>query len=357
MKTIAVLGAGKIGRMVATFLGNGGYQVRVGDVSEEAAKLLAEKAPNAEGFRVDFKDAKTLEPVLAGAEAVLSCCPFESNPFIADQALKYDLHYLDLTEDVETTRAVLAKVEKSKKAFIPQCGLAPGFITITGVHLIKPLEEVRQLKLRVGALPRYPSNMLKYNLTWSTQGLINEYGNPCEAIRDGRDVLLQPLQDLEEIMVDGVRYEAFNTSGGLGSLTRSLKGRVSDLDYKSIRYPGHNHLIRFLMDDLDMDHHREELGHIFERALPGTYQDVVVVYVSTRGTYRGRFVERVYARTITHQVIYGENWSAIQITTAAGICGVLDLLLEEKLPQRGFVRQEDVDYEAFIANRFGKYYA
>ncbi len=356
-KTVAVLGAGKIGRMVTHLLGHGGYRVRVGDIDLGLAQRAAAGLPDATAHVVSFDDAKSLEPVLAGADAVLSCCPFECNPFIAEQAVVYDQHYLDLTEDIETTRKVLENVERSTKAFIPQCGLAPGFITIVGMHLMRPLAEVEALKLRVGALPRYPSNMLKYNLTWSTEGLINEYGNPCEVLRDGQHAWVQPLEGLEELTIDGVRYEAFNTSGGLGSLVHSLEGKVKNLTYKSIRYPGHNQLVRFLYEDLKMTHDRETLRHIFERSLPATFQDLVVVYVSAVGKMNGQYVERTYARTITHQHIDGQNWSAIQITTAAGIAAVLDLLFEGAIPQRGFVRQEDVDYQKFIQNRFGRYYA
>lgn len=357
MRTVAVLGAGKIGRMVTHMLGHcGDYQVRVADVSLAAAQRAVKDVPGAEAFQVAFDDERTLEPVLSGAEAVLSCCPFECNPFIAEQAVKYDLHYLDLTEDIETTRSVLRNVERSSKAFIPQCGLAPGFITICGVHLMKPMEEVESLKLRVGALPRYPSNMLKYNLTWSTEGLINEYGNPCEVLRDGERAWVQPLEGLEELMIDGARYEAFNTSGGLGSLSHSLQGKVKNVNYKSIRYPGHNLLMRFLYNELKMNGDRDTLRTIFERSLPATFQDVVVIYVSAVGKQQGQYVERTYARTVMHQSIAGANWSAIQITTAAGITAVLDLLFEGNLPQKGFVRQEDVNYQQFVQNRFGKYY-
>jgi saccharopine dehydrogenase-like NADP-dependent oxidoreductase len=358
MRTVAVLGAGKIGRMVAHLLANcGSYKVRIGDINAEAAKKVAKANPNCEPFTVDFDREQTLEPILGGAEAVLSCCPFESNPFIAEQAVKYDQHYLDLTEDVETTRKVLENVSNSRRAFIPQCGLAPGFITITGVHLMKDMEEVESLHLRVGALPRYPSNMLKYNLTWSTEGLINEYGNPCQILRDGEPTWVQPLEGLEELMIDGARYEAFNTSGGLGSLCETLRGKVKNASYKSIRYPGHNLFIRFLYNELKMNQDRGTLKTIFERSLPGTSQDVVVIYVSAVGKQDGYYVERTYAKAIQHQVLHGQPWSAIQITTAAGITAVLDLLFEGKLPQKGFVRQEDVDYQAFIQNRFGKYYA
>lgn len=358
MHTVAVLGAGKIGRMVAHMLGHSGsYKVRLADVVPDAPKKVAAKTPNVTAHTVDLNQEKTLEPVLSGATAVLSCLPFECNPFIAAQAVKYDQHYLDLTEDVETTRAVLKNVERSSKAFIPQCGLAPGFITIVGVHLMKGMTEIEGLKLRVGALPRYPSNMLRYNLTWSTEGLINEYGNPCEVLRDGEVATVLPLEGLEELMIDGARYEAFNTSGGLGSLCHTLKGRVKNLDYKSIRYPGHNQLIRFLYNDLKMNDDRENLRVIFERSLPGTFQDVVVIFVSAVGKQDGYYVERTYARAVHHQHLQGENWSAIQITTASGITAVLDLLLEGQTPQKGFVRQEDVSYQQFISNRFGKYYA
>src|SRR5690606_3013243 len=148
-----------------------------------------------------------------------------------------------------------------------------------------------------------------------------------------------------------------NTSGGLGTLAQTLRGKVGKVDYKSLRYPGHNYLIRFLLHDLQMRDNQEMLARILERCLPTTFQDQIVVFVSATGTYRGRLTERTYARTVRHQDIAGHNWSGIQITTAAGVCAVLDLLMQGRLPQRGLVRQEQVDYLDFIANRFGRYYA
>jgi len=219
------------------------------------------------------------------------------------------------------------------------------------------MTDVQDLRLRVGALPRYPSNRLKYNLTWSTEGLINEYCNPCEAILDGELRMVQPLENLERLTIDGVEYEAFNTSGGLGTLALSMQGRVRNLNYKTIRYPGHCELLKLLLHDLQMKDHQQELAAIFDRALPGTYQDQIVVFVSATGTFRSKFTEAIYAKTIYHQKIDDENWSGIQITTAAGVCGVVDLLREGKLPQQGLVRMEQVGYQDFVANQFGRYYA
>ncbi|MFO1052473.1 MAG: saccharopine dehydrogenase C-terminal domain-containing protein [Planctomycetota bacterium] len=358
MDTIVILGAGKIGRMVAHFLGNcGDYRVRIGDASQEAVDVVLGRIKGAEGGKVDFGSETDLDKIFKGARAVISCAPFHCNPKIAERAKTAGVHYLDLTEDVAVTHKVQELAQGASTAFIPQCGLAPGFITLCAVHLIEGMTSVRDLRMRVGALPRFPSNMLRYNLTWSTEGLINEYCQPCEVVMNGKLRSVQPLENLETIVVDGVEYEAFNTSGGLGTLANTLIGKVRNVNYKSIRYPGHNHLLKFLLKDLQMEDHQDELKTIFERALPGTYQDQIVIFVSATGQYRGRLTERTWAKTVYHQEIDGHNWSGIQITTAAGVCGVLDLLMKGKLPQKGFVRQEDVPYAEFIQNRFGRYYA
>ena len=358
MQPLVVLGAGKIGRMVTNMLARtDDYRVRVGDQSDAAVQHLARQLPQVEGRVLDFDDSRQLDQILNGAAAVLACGPFHANPRIAERARAGNVHYLDLTEDVAVTEKVMELAKGAKSALIPQCGLAPGFITIVAMHLLKPMQDVTELRLRVGALPRFPSNMLKYNLTWSTEGLINEYCNLCEVVLDGELRMVPPMENLETVTIDGVEYEAFNTSGGLSTLAQSLAGKVRNVNYKSLRYPGHNHLIKFLLFDLQMRDRQELLREIFDRSLPTTFHDQVVVFVTATGMYRGRLTERVYARTIYHRTIYEENWSAIQITTAAGICGVLDLLLEGKLPQAGLVRQEQVDYEQFIKNRFGRWYA
>ncbi len=358
MHQIAIIGAGKIGRMTTHMLATcGDYQVRVADSVAASIDHLKKNYPAIDGRVFDFHDATSLDSLLKGCTAVISCAPFHCNPLIAERARAHKVHYLDLTEDVAVTKRVLELSHGAETAFIPQCGLAPGFITIVATHLIAPMTEVTDLRLRVGALPRFPDNQLRYNLTWSTEGLINEYCNPCESLVDGRITAVPAMEHCESIVIDGVEYEAFNTSGGLGTLADTLKGRVRNVNYKTIRFPGHNRLMRFLLDDLHMRDHREELGRIFERALPTTYQDQIVIFVSATGQYRGRLTERTYAKTIFHKVMDNENWSGIQITTAAGGCAVLDLLLQGKIPTRGFVRMEQVSYDDFIANRFGKHYA
>ena len=240
---------------------------------------------------------------------------------------------------------------------MPQCGLAPGFVSIVAHDLTKAFDELEVVRMRVGALPRYPSNALRYNLTWSTDGLINEYCNACEAIHEGRKTELLPLEGHEHFWLDGVQYEAFNTSGGVGTLCETLAGRVRELDYKTIRYPGHRDLMAFLLTDLRLAERRSLLKDVLEQAIPITFQDLVVVFCTASGRRKNQLVQISDARTIYSQTLFGEAWSAIQISTAAALCAVLDLKFEGKLPETGFVRQEEIGLDAFLANRFGKYYA
>jgi saccharopine dehydrogenase-like NADP-dependent oxidoreductase len=215
---------------------------------------------------------------------------------------------------------------------------------------------LHDVRMRVGALPQFPSNALNYNLTWSTEGLINEYCEPCEAIVNGERREMPPLEEREEFSLDGVTYEAFNTSGGLGTLCETLDGRVRNLNYRTIRYPGHATIMKALLNDLRLRDRRDVLKNILENALPATLQDVVIVFVTVSGLRHGQLVQDTYASKIYSGEVGGVMRSAIQITTAAGITGVLDLLATGKLPDRGFIRQEDVPLDAFLANRFGRLY-
>jgi saccharopine dehydrogenase-like NADP-dependent oxidoreductase len=275
---------------------------------------------------------------------------------IAEAAARAGVHYLDLTEDVASTRRVKELAQGGESAFIPQCGLAPGFVSIVANDLARRFDTLESVRMRVGALPQYPSNALNYNLTWSTDGVINEYCEPCEAIVDGVLVSVPPLEEREEFSLDGITYEAFNTSGGLGTLCETFRGKVRTLNYRTIRYPGHAAIMKALLNDLGLRDRRDVLKDILENALPATLQDVVVIFVTVSGRRNGRLLQESYANKIYSHMIGGMMLSAIQITTASGICAVLDLLAEGKLPTKGFVRQEDITLDAFLANRFGRNY-
>jgi saccharopine dehydrogenase-like NADP-dependent oxidoreductase len=357
MRKVAVIGAGKIGSTVVDLLtAFGAYEVLVIDQAPEALAGLKDH-PRVTTAAMAIDDPAALAQRLKGRFAVVNCAPFHLTVTVARAAAAAGAHYLDLTEDVASSRITRELAATSKTAFIPQCGLAPGFITIAAWELAKHFDELHDVRLRVGALPRYPSNALNYNLTWSTDGVINEYCEPCEAVLNGRLREVPPLEECEEFALDGVTYEAFNTSGGLGTLCQTLDGKVRNLNYKTIRYPGHAAIMKALLNDLNLRNRRHILKDILENAVPATLQDVVIVFVTVSGLKDGRLMQETYVNKVFAQPVGGEMKSAIQITTAGAICAVLDMLGEGQLPQQGFIRQEDIPLADFLANRFGRFYA
>lgn len=354
-RTAIVLGAGKIGAAIVDLLSDtGDWDVTVADVSSDYLELI--DADRARRVVVDVADPSALADAIDGHEYAISALPFFLNPVVAHVCRDVGVHYFDLTEDVETTRTVRRIAAGAQTVFVPQCGLAPGFISIAAYDLTKRFERLREVRMRVGALPQFPVDTLKYNLTWSTDGLINEYCNPCEAIHEGRVVEMLPLERLESFSLDGMDYEAFNTSGGLGTLCETLAGTVDRLDYKTVRYPGHCETMRVLLEDLRLAERRDLLKDVLEHAIPITHQDVVLIFVTVSGWRDARLTQETYAKKVYAHEVAGRLMSAIQITTAGGICAMVDLHAHGLLPATGFVRQEDAGLADFMANRFGALY-
>ena len=362
MQQVLVLGAGKIGALLSGLLAESGdYRVQLGDSKPGAAREVANahSLDNIDAFELD---AGTKESLTAHVKdfkpaAVVSSLPYYCNVAVAEVAREQGLHYFDLTEDVAVTDAVRELAQGAKTVFAPQCGLAPGFISIAANEIIQHFDSLKSVKLRVGALPQHPNNVLKYSLTWSTDGVINEYGNLCKSIVHGDEVDVMPLEGLEEIEIDGTLYEAFNTSGGLGSLGETYGDRVSNMNYKTIRYPGHCEQMRLLMNGLKLNHDRGTLKRILENAVPQTLQDVVIIYAAVTGLQDGELREENYVNKVYPQQVAGRLWSAIQITTASGICSVLDIVLTDPDKYAGFVAQEQFRLSDILENRFGQFYA
>ena len=354
-RRITVLGAGKIGRAIALLLMDAGdYEVLVADRNADALARLAQDLPGL--HTLHLPDEAALQAAVRGRFAVLCALPFHMSVTVATLCAQQGVHYFDLTEDVASTQAIRALAESARSVLMPQCGLAPGFIGIVGNDLAGRLDSAQELRLRVGALPRFPQGALRYSLTWSTEGLINEYCKPCEVIAEGQRISVPALSGLEPLLIDGVEYEAFSTSGGLGSLPQTWEGRIAQLDYKTIRYPGHHAAMRLLLHELRLRERRALLRELLEAAVPTTDQDVIVILASARGLRAGRLVQESYSARIVGATLRGQVLSAIQRTTAAGICTALDLVSSGRLPQAGFVQQEQITLAQLLANRFGRVY-
>lgn len=361
MHHVVIFGGGKIGSLIATLLvESDDYTVFLGDVDSEVVARLQEEIHHnhLQISTLDVQDKTALRAFLTtnNPEAIVSSLPYYCNPAVCELARAMGAHYFDLTEDIEVTKKVRAVSQGATRAFVPQCGLAPGFISIVAHDLMTHFDSVEIVKMRVGALPVNPSNVLKYSLTWSTDGLINEYGNMCNGIENGQEVALLPLEGYETISIDGLLYEAFNTSGGLGTLADTYAGQVRTMNYKTLRYPGHCEKIHLLMNDLKLNDDRETLKRVLEKAVPKTLQDVVLIYTSVTGMRKGQLFEENFVQKIYPQTIAGKLWSAIQVTTAAGMCSVVDLVFERSEQYRGFVTQETFDLSSILSNRFGRFF-
>jgi saccharopine dehydrogenase (NAD+, L-lysine-forming) len=345
---IAVVGLGNVGRLIADMLLERGFEV-LGIDADEC------RAAGDHASVMDVTDPAALGDLFAGIDAVISCLPYYLNATVATAAHSAGVHYLDLTEDVATSAVVKRLAESSDTIFMPRCGLAPGFICVVGSGLAASLEVVERIELRVGALPRSPNNSLGYACNWSPAGIINEYVNDCEQLRGGQLVNVPSLADLETIVIDGARYEAFTTSGGLGTMCETFAGRVDRLDYKTIRYPGHCQLMRFMLLELGLGRQRDEAVRLLTDAYPPVRDDLVILYAAAEGISGGRRAREELVRVYRPRIVAGETRTAIAWTTAAGAVGMLELLLiDGSLPDSGFLCQEGVSLEAFLATSAGQ---
>ncbi len=350
-ETIAVLGLGKIGRLAAEMLHDTGFRVTGFD-----ARILLRQS-GFETRKLDLSDASGLTSALTGFDAVLSCLPYHLNTAVATAAHGLGMHYFDLTEDVPTTNAIISLSKTGRGIMAPQCGLAPGFIGIIGAAKIAEFDSCRSLRMRVGALPQHPTGLMGYAFNWSPEGVVNEYLNDCEVIEEGVRKIVSPMEWLETIYVNGRQLEAFTTSGGLGTMCETYHGMVDNIDYKSMRYPGHAKLMNFFFHELLMRERRDLAGEILTHAKPPVDADVVYVHVAAEGLLESRMSRREFVKAYYPIDIAGTRQTAIAWTTSASVVAVIDLVRSGKLPGAGFLKQEDILLNDFLTTPTGRLYA
>lgn len=349
---IGILGAGKVGTAIATLL----------DISRFVDSVVLADVQSVENLealgkvrfrRLDVLSESELANFVSDSDAVVSATPYYLNKTIAQACADFGRAYFDLTEDIDTANFVRALAAESRSTFMPQCGLAPGAINIIASGLANSFKIVRSVEMRVGALPLSASNQMKYYLSWSTAGLINEYCHCGEALYQGRRMPTLPLDGVEHLTIDGVEYEAFNTSGGVATMCETFVGRVSELNYKTLRYPGHRDLMRFLLFDLNLNQRQDLLTQIFDQEVPLTFSDVVVVYVNSVGNDEGGLIQRSFVKKIYAGTVGDRPLSALQLSTAAGVVAVIELFARGLLPA-GFVKQESIAIDQFFDTHWGR---
>ena len=350
IKHIGVVGLGKVGSLVGSLLHQVFPKVEGLDIQQPAEPVHYDVRKG------EVSDPAVLDEFLSNKDAVVSCLPWHLNIKVAEAANRKGIHYFDLTEDVPTTAAIREMAKTHKGVMVPQCGLAPGFIGIVGADLYKRFTRIRDVELRVGALPRYPNGLMGYSFTWSPAGVINEYINDCEVIHNGKRKMVPALDGIELINIEGQEFEAFSTSGGLATMCETLEGKVDTLNYKTIRYPGHCKLMRFLLYELVMKNKRQLLEEILTEAKPPVAQDVVYVYAVVEGWKDGKLSREEFYSAYHPKTISGKQWRAISWTTAASVAAVVEMVANGTIAQQGFIKQEDITLGDFLNTVNGSLY-
>jgi len=348
---IAVLGLGKVGRLAAKLLHGSGFKV-TGFDQHTPHENLPFPVKN-----TNLTSPEDLAVEFSQVQAVLSCLPYHLNKDVAKAAYEAGIHYFDLTEDVPTTKAIIEMSASSKGLMAPQCGLAPGFVGIVGASHAQIFDRCRSIRMRVGALPQNPTGLLGYAFNWSPEGVVNEYLNDCEVIEEGVHKWVSPMEWLETLYIDGVKLEAFTTSGGLGTMCKTFLGKVDNIDYKTMRYPGHMKLMNFYFHELLMREQRDIAGQILVNAKPPVNDDVVYVHVSSEGEIDGQLQRKEFVRGYRPIEIAGEQQTAIAWTTSGSVTAVIEMVRDGTLPDSGFLKQEDIPLAAFLTSKTGRLYA
>lgn len=345
---VLIIGGGRIGLAVAGLLASfGGHEAEIADVTREALDQASRR-----GFRTRHLDASRRADcieALAGFDIVVNAAPTRLAAAIAAAAIAANVHYVDTAEDI----AAVSELAASGKVILPGCGLSPGLVANLAAELIDALEGPIDMVVRVGGLPVHSSNGFGYGLSWDVDGLIAEYTGLCQGIADGQLVSTAPLQDYESFVLNGRPYEAFSTAGGLGDLCAALQHKVRNLSFRTIRYPGHLTLARFLFEELGLKRRRDMLRMVLRFGVPDVVQDVVIIFISVRGFHQGVPAERSYVRKIYHEPMRSPfPVTALSHTSAAHLCTMIDLIEQGHIAGSGLVRHETVRFKLISENRF-----
>ena len=354
---IGIVGAGRIGTAIYELLvsSNSSYKISIADEAEknfpDFVKLPVTKPTyesDGTGKSVQFKEFvkdKTL---------IINALPYTQNIALYQYCYDFDVPYFDLSEDEALDNYI--QQFQSIQFTMPHCGLAPGMSTVIANDLISGFDELQEVKIRVGALSQNATNKLRYHSSWSGDGLVNEYLGNCHVVQKGQFGYVPALSGYETITIDGKEYEAFHTSGGIGTFAETLSGIYPyvNANYETLRRIGHHDYVDFLFNDLGLV--QSELTSIFKKHIPTTRKDMVIIYVVVGGNTKNEYIEKTYYKVFKPERINGRHMTAIEYTTAVGMWAMGELYINAKMPSDGYDRQESVKLKDVFTTTFGNFY-
>ena len=361
---IGILGAGKIGTAIYNLLVISGFDY---DITVADQNILND-INTCDFQRLEIGEDECMlddefDKFVKDKTLIINALPYHLNFTAYKTCLEYNIPYFDLSEDDFLDKWIargeyISSTRTGVSFTMPHCGLAPGLSTVIANYLMEDFSTVHNLKIRVGALSQHSSNKLKYHTSWSSDGLVNEYKGNCQVVSDGKYAEVPALCGHEKLTINGQDYESFNTSGGIGTFAKTLaeqQKRCVNANYKTIRRIGHLDYVDFLFNDLDLPN--DMLVDIFRNHVTQTTKDCVIIFIEIDGDNKivGR-TGKIYTKTFYPDSIQGRTFTAIELTTAVGLVAMVELFLDKKLPQEGYVKQESVNWNDVLNTAYGWVY-
>jgi saccharopine dehydrogenase-like NADP-dependent oxidoreductase len=366
---VVITGAGVIGRAVGLILrevGDLNLDIYVGDINQDRAKegvewitMDSSERGIIEPFVMSPEDEdKALKSIVKDCDIILDCLPGDQSLRIANLAREYDTHYVNTTAYVDETKEIMEIAKNAPKGFILQTGLAPGYVNVLANGMYKDfcknygVEKTEHIAMKVGALTKNAIPPYYYGFTWSPIGVAEEYFGPIIIIRNYKKTTRPPLSRKLKIIIDGITYEEAFTSGGSADLPDAFETKTKNLDYKTLRYPGHYDWVENVLSEIRREEDREaKLKKMMEEVIPHVEEDIVVIYVSVSGMDKeGRIRISEKSFKIEPTEIGGKILRAIQVTTAAPIVECARMLLEKNY--KGLILQSMIEPEEFLNGPF-----
>lgn len=288
-----------------------------------------------------------LNALLDDAAVAVSALPYDHNLALTEAAIKTGTHFVDLGGNSRVVDMQFALDEEARRAgvsVIPDCGIAPGAVSILTAHGIDELGVMpNAVRIRVGGLPQHPQGPLGYMKVFSVHGLVNECKEPVDVLHAGARRFVEPMTGLEKLAFPEPfgEMEAAYTSGGSSTLTKTYEGRIDSLDYKTIRYPGHWEKMRTLSElgFFEEGSARELSERLIDRAISYDDEDALLLRISLR-EYRPHETARELRYTMVDLQDPATGHTAMQRTTGYSAAIIAEMLCDGRITERGVLRQE-----------------
>ncbi len=365
---VLVLGAGRMGHgAVFDLIHNSPEVVRVtvadSDVKKAEAVVAAVGSPRVDAAQVDVSNISVVAKLMRGHDSVVSCVNYWYNVALSKAAIETGANFCDLGGNnyiVDEQLALDAEAKAAGVNIIPDCGLAPGMVSLLAMHGAAKYDSLDEIHIRVGGLPQDPLPPLNYQLVFSVEGLINEYIESARVIRSGLIIEVESMTELEGLSFEGFPpLEAFQTSGGTSTLPDSFLGKIRELDYKTIRYAGHCEKFKTMInlglcssDEILVDFQkvkpRKVFGDLLQKHLPADGPDYVLVRLDFVGTKDGQPKKLRY--DIVDKLDEATGLSAMMRTTAFPASIIAQMMARGDVLERGATPQEKaIDPDKFVA--------